>query len=136
MTYWTPSPPRTLLPAALLAVGALLHGVESKHAPAVRVAEGAFLPAFPGAEGFGAKASGGRGGRVIAVTTLNDSGPGSLRAAVEEKRPRTVVFRVAGLVRTIPPTGTKDADGDGYTHLEEYLNGTNSTEYFDYTLRW
>ncbi|MCI0743909.1 MAG: hypothetical protein L0Y58_00750, partial [Verrucomicrobia subdivision 3 bacterium] len=54
------------------------------------------VPAFPGAEGFGAKASGGRGGRVIAVTTLNDSGPGSLRAAVDEKGPRIIIFRVSG----------------------------------------
>ena len=43
-------------------------------------------------------ASGGRGGRVIAVTNLNDAGPGSFRAAVCAEGPRIVVFRVAGIV--------------------------------------
>ncbi len=56
------------------------------------------IPAFPGAEGFGAVATGGRGGRVIEVTTLADSGPGSLREAVTAKGPRIVVFRVSGTI--------------------------------------
>lgn len=56
------------------------------------------LPAFPGAEGFGSRTTGGRGGRVIEVTNLNPGGPGSLQAALAAGGPRIVVFRVGGTI--------------------------------------
>ena len=57
------------------------------------------IPAFPGAQGGGSLAKGGRGGQVCAVTNLNDSGPGSLReCVVETSGPRTVIFRVGGTI--------------------------------------
>jgi hypothetical protein len=57
------------------------------------------LPAFPGAEGFGASSKGGRGGRVIKVTNLNAEGPGSFQAACAAKGPRIIVFDVSGVIR-------------------------------------
>ncbi|MGP1993442.1 hypothetical protein D9V96_016295 [Zobellia laminariae] len=57
------------------------------------------LKAFPTAEGFGKNATGGRGGIIVEVTNLNDSGPGSLRYALEEIRvPRTIIFKVGGTI--------------------------------------
>jgi hypothetical protein len=68
------------------------------------------VPAFPGAEGFGAQSLGGRGGQVLKVTNLDDSGPGSLRAAVEAKGPRIVVFDVSGTIALLSRLTVKNPD--------------------------
>src|SRR5215204_411305 len=57
----------------------------------------------PPAEGFGAATRGGGDGRRIAVTTLADAGPGSLRAALETRGPRQVTFEIAGLITLASP---------------------------------
>ena len=59
------------------------------------------LPSFVGAQGFGAKATGGRGGKVIKVTTLAPSGAGSLQAALDVPGPRIVVFAVSGVFAVV-----------------------------------
>jgi hypothetical protein len=66
--------------------------------------------AFPGAEGFGRYTTGGRGGRVLTVTNLNNDGPGSFRDAVAQKYPRIIIFRVAGTIALASPIEIKSGD--------------------------
>ena len=56
------------------------------------------LPAFPGAEGFGAAATGGRGGQVVYVTNTNPDGPGSLQWALDQPGRKYVLFKVSGVI--------------------------------------
>lgn len=68
-------------------------------------------PAFPGAEGGGMYATGGRGGKVLYVTSLADDGSiGTFRWAVSQKGPRTVLFTVSGIITLQRPLSIKNGD--------------------------
>lgn len=84
----------------------------------ISTAEMGELLAFPGAEGFGKYTTGGRGGVVIHVTNLNDSGSGSLREALERKGRRTIVFDVGGDINLLSPITIGGTDFAQNTSLE------------------
>ncbi|HVI02130.1 MAG TPA: MYXO-CTERM sorting domain-containing protein [Enhygromyxa sp.] len=80
------------LPFPALSLPLLLAGL------LVAPGDAAAVPAFPGAQGFGSVATGGRGGQVLIVTTLAADGPGSLQAALDTPGPRIIVFAVSGVI--------------------------------------
>ncbi|MFO0645793.1 MAG: hypothetical protein U0326_06115 [Polyangiales bacterium] len=94
-TVDAPTAPPTS-PSPGVSVAPALGQLTTRQVPTIAPTGG--LKAFPGADGFGASATGGRGGRVIFVTTLAPTGPGSLTEALEATGPRYVLFRVSGFI--------------------------------------
>jgi hypothetical protein len=89
---------------SIVLVSMALFSCAQKLAP-VQTVQDDRLIAFPGAEGFGKYATGGRGGSVKIVSNLEDDGAGSLRAALNTKSPATVVFSVSGTIHLKSPLG-------------------------------
>jgi pectate lyase len=91
--------------------------------------------AFPGAEGFGKYTTGGRGGKVIIITNLNDNGEGSFRDAVSVNGSSIIVFAVSGTIHLETPLkissdktiAGQSAPGDGICLADQpvLLNGDN-----------
>lgn len=77
------------------------------------------IPAFPNAEGFGAKTAGGRGGKVIYVTNLRCSGEGSLTNALLQKGKKYILFKVSGVI----PCAAEVQQGDAYIAGQTSPNG-------------
>jgi autotransporter-associated beta strand protein len=125
LSGWRFAPSSGRMPVSHLIMSALLMMLAAASAQAI--------PAFPGAEGFGANASGGRGGAVYTVTTLNDTGPGSFRDAVSQPN-RIVVFAVGGIIRINSPIVVRPnitiagqtAPGEGITIYGDRISYSNA----------
>lgn len=91
------------------------------------------VPAFPGAQGFGALATGGRGGAVYHVTNLDDAGAGSFRDAVS-RGPRIVIFDLGGTIQLNSAVSVhsditiegQTAPGDGIAIIGREVSFSNS----------
>lgn len=121
------------------------HGVTSD---AVEVKEGAMVPAFPTAEGFGKYTSGGRGGQVVTVTSLADDGTeGTLRWAFNQypDEPLTIVFAVNGEIHLNNTLSVKRSDwtlagqtapGDGISIVGDKVNFGGSQNFIVRNIRF
>lgn len=87
-----------LLAALTLWGCGIAHAPSAAHVDTSRAPAPWAMSAFPDAQGWAARTPGGRGGRIIRVTTLAGSGPGSFREAVEAEGPRIIVFEVGGVI--------------------------------------
>jgi hypothetical protein len=124
-----------MVSAARMAVVGLLMGVCSLTDASERDAR---VPAFPGAEGYGRFAQGGRGGDVYHVTNLSDAGPGSLREGIDSAtRPRTIVFDLSGTIALKSPLvitkpritiAGQSAPGDGITLRDQTLELNHTSD--------
>ncbi len=88
-----------LVTLATLGVSACDAISRTPEAPPPAVDHHAGALAFPGAEGHGRYTKGGRGGKIMFVTTLDDAGPGSLRECIDADEPRVCIFKVGGVIR-------------------------------------
>ncbi|HEY0067359.1 MAG TPA: pectate lyase [Flavisolibacter sp.] len=126
---------RTIIAAALVNLLVFSSCAQPRKAVVAPPGDESVAVAFPGAEGYGKYTTGGRGGKVVVVTNLDDDGPGSLRAALKSKQPKIVVFAVSGTIHLLSKLNIsanttiagQTAPGDGICIADHpvSLNGDN-----------